>query len=551
MENEVPMRATDPADGTPRRQSPHLRKHGSATQLVVDGKPFLIAGGELHNSSSSSLAYMQSIWERLLDSQINTVLAAVSWELVEPAEGRFEFALVDRLLQDARRRDLRLILLWFGSWKNGVSSYIPGWVKQDTQRYPRAKRRNGKSMEVLSTLAEANWEADARAFAALMAHLREVDGAHHTVIMVQVENEVGVLGDSRDHSPMANSTFDGPVPGELIEQLTQHRHELHAGLRRRWEEHGFKPAGSWEAVFGGGAETDELFMAWHYARYIDQVAAAGKAAYDLPMFVNAWLNAVVTQQGLPAGGKSPGDWPSGGPLPHTLDIWLAGAPHIDVLCPDIYFGDFQVWCRDYTRRGNPLFIPEMRRDAEGARHVFYAIGQHDALGTSPFGIDSLDEPVGTPISVSYALLRQLAPLILEHQGMSATAGFVLDAEHPRTTRALGGYELEITLDQGFGFQVEHGYGLIVVTAPGTFVGAGFGFRVSFRPLAPGTALAGILAVDEGEYRDGEWVANRRLNGDETGGGQWWRFPVAGKGTGIIATLGAGTGISHCKVYRYE
>src|SRR5215207_7340449 len=179
---------------------PQLRRHGSATQLIVDGCPFLVIGGELRNSSSSSIEYMQPIWQRMRDLNINTVLTPVSWELIEPTEGQFDFKLVDDLLRDARSHDLRLILLWFGSWKNGMSSYPPVWVKQDIGRFPRAQFRSGETIEVLSTVAEANWQADARAFAALMQHLTEVDSSEHTVIMVQVENEVGVLGDTRDYS---------------------------------------------------------------------------------------------------------------------------------------------------------------------------------------------------------------------------------------------------------------------------------------------------------------------------------------------------------------
>jgi len=205
---------------------PQLRRQGSATQLIVDGSPFLVIGGELRNSSSSSIAYMQPIWQRMRDLNINTVLTAVSWELIEPTEGRFDFTLVDDLLRDARSHDLRLILLWFGSWKNGMSSYIPLWVKQDIGRFPRVKFRSGETIEVLSTVAEANWQADARAFAALMQHIAEVDANDHTVIMVQVENEVGVLGDTRDHSEAANRAYAGPVPPALTVYLQEHQADL-------------------------------------------------------------------------------------------------------------------------------------------------------------------------------------------------------------------------------------------------------------------------------------------------------------------------------------
>jgi hypothetical protein len=348
-----------------------------------------------------------------------------------------------------------------------------------------------------------------------MRHIREMDGNDHTVIMMQVENEVGVLGDSRDRSDAANRAIDGSVPQGLIDQLRQNRHELSTEVRRHLESTGFKTSGSWKEIFGGGVETDELFMAWNYACYVDKVAAAGKAQYDIPMYVNAWLND-PTQQ--------PGGWPSGGPLPHTLDVWQAGAPHIDLLSPDIYFGDFPQWCQQYTRRGNPLFIPETRRSEEGSRNVFYAIGQHDAIGTSPFGVDSIENPSDTSFNKTYTILRQLAPLILEHQGKGEMAGFVLDEKHPSIIRELGEYKLEIGLNQGFDYKSERGYGLVIACGPDLFIGGGYGFQVSFRPKAADTTLVGITAIDEGEYHNGKWVAGRRLNGDETSSGYLWRFP---------------------------
>ncbi|HUB81597.1 MAG TPA: DUF5597 domain-containing protein [Bryobacteraceae bacterium] len=517
--------AAPPADET----VPHLRKQGNAAQLVVDGQPFLVIGGELHNSSSSSVEYMAPVWQKMLDLNFNTVLAGVSWELVEPEEGHFDFALVDALIQNARRHDLRLVFLWFGSWKNGMSSYVPLWVKRDYQRFPRVKLGEHGTVEVLSTLAETNWQADARAFAALMRHIREVDGSGHTVIMMQVENEVGVLRDSRDRSDSANAAFAGPVPKGLMDYLKTNRNQLVPEIKQRWEAAGAKEGGSWSEVFGDSPATDEMFMAWNYARYIDHVAEAGQAQYRIPMYVNTWLS----------GTGKPGQWPSGGPLPHVMDIWLAGAPHIDILSPDIYAADFQGWCRKYTQRGNSLFIPEMNREGDGPRNVFFAIGQHSAIGVSPFAVDSLPDPKDSRLAASYRALREIAPLVLQAQGTGKMMGFLLDKEHPTVIREMGDYRLEISLDEIFGSKAETGYGLIVAAGPGEFVGAGSGFRVAFHPLTAGPALVGIGSVDEGVYRDGKWIPGRRLNGDENDQGGRWRFAPQ-----IVS-------IERCVVYRYE
>jgi beta-galactosidase GanA len=511
-------------------QAPQLRRQGTATQLVVDGRPFLILGGELRNSSSSSLDYMNPIWKRMLDLHMNTVLAGINWELVEPQPGQYDFRLVDGLIEGARRNGLRLVFLWFGSWKNGMSSYVPLWVKQDYKRFERAQLQGGQTVEVLSTVCRANWEADARAFGALMRHIRQVDGRDHTVLMVQVENEVGVLGDSRDRSSAANQAFGQAVPKPLADFLSANKERLYPDLKKRWEAAGAKTSGTWEQVFGTGPETDEIFMAWNYASYVEKVAAAGKAEYPIPLFVNAWLSQPD---------RTPGAWPSGGPLPHVMDVWRAATTHIDILSPDIYQPNFAEWCRRYVRNGNALFIPEMMPSDVSGRNFFHAIGQFDAIGTSPFAVDMLQDPANTDISRSYALLAQVAPLILEHQGKGEITGFVLDKSNPSAKAEMGGYELDIKLDSIFGFNAETGYGLIIATGPGEFLGVGMGAGIGFTPKTAGPRIAGLGAVDEGKFTDGRWIPGRRLNGDETDQGKRWRFEPRQ------------LSIQRCLVYRYE
>lgn len=521
-----------PDDGSGQRPSPagtsSLRTEGSAVQLVVDGKPFLILGGEVSNSSSSSLDYMTKIWTHMQDLHANTVLVPVSWELIEPEEGKFDFSSVDGLIRDSRKHNLHLVLLWLASWKNGMSSYDPLWVKEDYKRFPLVRRQDGTPVHVLSTLSENNWTADSVAFAALMRHLRDIDSHDHTVLMMQVENEVGVLGDSRDRSDAANAAYSGQVPPDLMQHLTKCGPDLVPEFRDIWVNAGQKPSGTWEEVFGPGQQTDEIFMAWNYARYVDHVAAAGKAEYPIPMYANAWLD---------GGTAKPGDYPSGCPEAHLIDIWQAGAPHLDLLAPDLYASNFEERCELYTRRGNSLFIPEMNSDAGGAQNIYRAIGQFKALGTSPFGIDHT--PADGPVSKSYELLSQIAPLILEHQGYGETMGFVLDGDHPSATRDMGDYEVQVTLDSLFGHTASAGAGVVIATGPNEFFGAGSGFRVAFRPLTPGPKLAGIGSVDEGSFRDGRWIQGRRLNGDETDQGYGWRFSSWGNS------------IEKCTVYRYE
>lgn len=353
------------------RDIPHLRKQGSATQLIVDGRPYLIRGGELGNSSASNLEYLAPRWAGFRALHLNTILAPVYWDLVEPVEGKFDFALVDGLISEARKHDLRLVLLWFGTWKNSMSCYAPPWVKTDQQRFPRSLDESGRSVEILSPFSAANRDADARAFAALMKRLREIDGKEHTVVMVQVENEIGMIPSARDHSEEASRLFGSNVPSQLMDHLAKHAETLAPELRATWLRAGGRRSGTWAQVFGDGAATEEIFMAWHFARFTQQVTAAGKAEYPLPMFVNA---------ALIRPGYQPGQYPSAGPLPHLFDVWHAGAPAIDFLAPDIYFPAFVEWTRRYSRGENPLFVPEALRNPDAAVNSLYAFAAHDAIG---------------------------------------------------------------------------------------------------------------------------------------------------------------------------
>lgn len=506
---------------------PHLREQGTARQLIVDGKPFLILGGELGNSTSSSLEYMHPLWPKLASLNLNTLLVPVSWELIEPVEGKFDFSLVDGLIEEARRYKLRLVPLWFASWKNSMSCYAPAWVKTDQRRFPRSQDGAGRGMEILSAFSKENMEADARAFAAFMRHLREVDSGDHTVIMVQVENEIGMIPDSRDRSAVAEKLFKQIVPTELMSYLVEHKETLIPELHAQWAAAGFKTRGTWEEVFGQGAKTDEIFMAWYFARYTNGVAERGAAEYKLPMYLNA---------ALIRPGYQPGQYPSAGPLPHLMDIWHAGAPQIDFLSPDIYFPNFAEWARKYQQSGNPLFIPEAAPNPTSAVNALYAFGQEDAIGFSPFAIESVEEPVSSLLTASYDLLKQLTPLILEHQGKNAMVGLLPEGAEQRVPQKvrLGGYTLNVTYERPASPATQNGQttdaisgGLVISVGADEFIFAGTGLIVTFEDDVPSGASVGILSAQEGKYVNGQWVGGRWLNGDQTHQGRHLRL-VPGK-----------------------
>lgn len=554
---------TKPADST----VPHLEKRGQATQLIVDGKPFLVLAGELSNTVSSDTERMKAVWPVLANKvHMNTVLTGVSWDWIEPEEGQYDFHLVDQLIESAKQNNVRIVWLWFASWKNGLSSFAPAWVKAAQDRFPRAQIRGGKTIEVLSTLSSNNLQADARAFAALMRHTREVDQTHR-VIMVQLENEVGVLGDARDRSPEANQAFAGPVPREFMEYLAKHKQDLLPEFKEVWDAAGAKTSGTWSEVFGAGANADEIFMGWNYARYLNAVAESGKKEYSIPMFVNAWI--------VQPEDKGPGDYPSGGPQAHMHDIWRAGAPAVDLLCPDIYLPDFTGITAQYSRSGNTLFVPESAGDLRGAANAFYAIGQQRAIGYSPFGIDNiarlqgfgLDGPQPSasqpppdveslPFSLAYKTLAQLAPSILEHQSKGIIAAVSLNRQSPDQQIKLGGYVLNVGLPRNRrppnAVPDLTGYGIFMATGPDEFLLAGNNLQITFTPDTPGPPIAGIARQENGNFDNGKWVVTRYLGGDDS----VLRYDIAtvadmGQSGSGVRLSAPDRGIQRVKLYRYH
>jgi hypothetical protein len=405
---------------------PHLERRDGMTKLIVDGHPFICVAGELANSTSSDVEATQAILPRLAAANLNTVLTVISWDLIEPDEGKFDFSMIDYQIEAAQKNNLRLIFLWMASWKNGLSHYAPLWVKRDQERFPRIVNAAGNTEEILSTVSHANRDADAAAFAAVMRHIREVDVTHR-VIAIQVENESGILGSPRDFCPAANNAFAGPVPAELTDYLQKNKDNLRPELKKIWDAAGDKTTGTWEEVFGKNVpnpeppksndrsrplrpdgfelydHTDEIFMAWNYASYIGYVAAAGKHEYPLPMYVNTWI--------VQPSDRGPGDYPSGGAETLVHDIWHAGAPAIDILAPDIYLPEYAKILQDFAQNGNPAWNPETRQDSD---NCWAAFTQLNALCYSPFGMDRFT--TDNPFSRTYGFINSISGAIAQAQG---------------------------------------------------------------------------------------------------------------------------------------
>jgi hypothetical protein len=509
---------------------PHLLRTAERCELIVNGQPTLLLAGEVHNSATSCPAHLRTVFATARDLNCNALFVPVTWELVEPQEGAICFDLIDAMLAEARLLDLMLVPIWFGAYKNALSDYAPRWVKQDLLRFPRQQVRAGENTRTLCALSPEVMRCDARAFAQVMRHFKKADASGTTVVMVQVENEVGVLGGPRDRSSIADRSYAEGVPAQLRAAIgldsPAHRGrgvDLCEGL-------------SWEEAFGPDA--DEAFMCWAYARFVGNVAAAGRAEYDLPMFANAWL---VQYPDQPAG-----QYPSGGPVAKFMNLWRAAAgPAIDLLAPDIYVDDFAGVCREYTRPGNPLLIPEARRDESMAAKALYALGAHDALAFAPFGIESVGLKGSVPIdgvvaaaslgqessafaarllSGTYAILAAVMPQLLQARSQGRCVGFMQIAGEGQSFR-LGNYRLTVSFRRPPEQSTFAAGGIVYALDDDQFVVIGFGFSILFDCESSRDIITEELHIDELRLVDGKLLPGRRLNGDERAARLPWQPSV--------------------------
>ncbi|KFA29180.1 DUF5597 domain-containing protein [Xanthomonas vasicola] len=470
--------------------------------VFVDGAPYTILAAQLHNSSAWPAVLPQAL-DEVVALHANTVEAPVYWEQFEPAQGRFDSTNVDALIAGARKRGLRVALLWFGSWKNGQMHYVPEWIKRDTATYPRMRDANGEPVDVLSPHVAANMQADARAFTALMQHLRKVDGDRHTVILVQVENEPGAIGTVRDHGPAGEAAFAQPVPAAIARALG-------------------KPQGSWQQLFG--AEAAEAFNAYATATYIEQVAAAGKRAYPLPFYVNTWLRY--------KGKRYPGmDYPSGGATVNVFALWRAATPSIDFIGTDIYTNDYNEYTKvigQYARPDNPAWVSETGFEAATAPYLFHVLGQ-GGVGFSVFGMDgNLDSEANRAAVAAHAAnFKLLAPMqrVLAQAAFDGRLQAVAEQPGaPQRTLRFGEWEAKVSFGAPMwgdapailpGNDDHAGRLLVAQLGPEEFLVTGMAARIEFFRDAADTRHGQLLRVEQGRYVDGRWQMEKQLNGDQT------------------------------------
>jgi hypothetical protein len=489
---------------------PNIEKQGEHFRLLVDGTPYLMLGGQVHNSDTSNADDLNKALDVLAGWHANTAEVPIYWEAIEPKQGQFDFSSVDLAIQAARKRELQLVFLWFGTWKNGESHYVPEWVKRDKHQFTRVQGPRGEETEIISPLCRAAMEADTHAFSALMQHIKSIDEAERTVLMMQVENEPGLVGTDRDYSEASNHLFDGPVPKELLSFLESHRQQLSAPMAAVWNKSP-KP-GSWKQVFGELAP--EAFSGWLVSNYVNTIATAGKHEYPLPMYVNVWLIEGV---------ERPGRWPSGGATVNVLDIWKAGAPSIDILAPDIYYPKFYDVALQYTRPDNPLLVPETNFNPYFVAFAYTTFGHFNGIGFSPFGIDDVQKggasaAIGSLFGDTYGVLRPMLPLIARYQYTGRLhpilQGLANGEDWKESIRV--GDRLAANIDFTATFDPVKGRacGMIIELAPDDFVVMGTGFDVTFREMEGPLRDAQLISIEEGTFQGDHWIPSRRLNGDE-------------------------------------
>ena len=551
-------------------QRSRLQQQGTATQLLVNDKPFLILGGELGNSSASCAEDIERIFPKLERMGLNTVLVPAYWDLTEPVEGQFDFSLTDKVIDQARKNHLKVIFLWFGAWKNSMSCYAPLWFKENYKKYPRSYTENGKPLEIASAFSEEVFKADNRAFSQWMKHIASIDKEEGTVIMIQIENEIGMLESARDHSALASKAFHAPVPEEFVSYLQKNKKRLHPQMLKKWGSQGYKTAGNWQEMFGSDIYTDEIFMAYHYAKYVERMAQTARSIYNVPLYVNAAMN---------SRGRKPGEYPSAGPLAHLIDAWHCGAPSIDILAPDLYDNGFIDWVAQYHLHNNPLFIPEIKLTENDGVRAFYIFAEHDAIGISPFSIEDGSDNPDNMLVAGYRHLNELMPLLTQYQGKGVMKGLLFDQQNKE--RILEMDDLVLTCRHNFtlpwdpratdGSTWPEGGGIILRINKNEYIIAGNGIVVEFAkksekamdvtPKALGEdgfaqagskekttmktqlwkgSRCGIGSVDEVKVnKDGSFSFVRRLNGDQDHQGRHVRISV-----GDFKTL-------HVKLYEYK
>lgn len=501
----------------------------------AQGDPVFLTGLQCHNSSAGTVEMKKTI-EAIRLFGGNLLEAPVYWCELEPEEDHYDFIQLKSLLELVERENLYLIPLWFGASKNGMATYAPDYIKKDQVRYRKAVNALGFPVESLAPDCQAVLEKDKKAFEKMLEYIAVHDRNHH-VIAVQVENEVGLVHTDRNYSGQAEKLYQAVVPDYLNGVDCGNGRIDGAGVK------------TWKECFGRFSA--EAFTAWQHALYVKKMLEHAEELLAVPYIMNISLEINEYEE--------PGHcYISGGPVSRVLDIWKKTVPEIALYGPDIYLHaerDYRKACERYKREDNPLFIPESCSTGTGAGlNMMLAAGEYEAVGICCFGAESAVWdgrliPEAEETASSMRIISSLAPLLIRFHGKGkihtllqsefsqwqcimtekyhVTAHFTNGMEGKRN---YFGSRINLYAKENADLLKRRGKGILIDNGDEFFV-AGCGLCLEFLKIpAPeeerayeflrsdGASQLHFLCIEEGHFRDGEWICEYRRNGDEAYGG---------------------------------
>jgi len=459
---------------------PHLEEINDHRVLIVDGKPFIILGLQWDCDGCYTPEDMDPFFEHGESMGLNTASLLLYWREIEPEEGKYNFTMLDHRIDIARKHHMKIVLVWFASFKNGCLTYAPDYVRKDHQRFRKVKDKKGSQhTNNCCPTAEETHKRDELALIQIFNHLKEVDSKDHTVILFQMENETGIFGTNRCYCDICNNKYS----------KFDYKSEY-------------------------GVQAEEAFSATCIAEYCDSLAKTIKEIYPIPVYMNAWLPAAYVNQ-------RPGfDYPSGGPVPGMLALYYKTIKHIDFLSPDIYqygYRDFNYYSKIYTAKDNPLFIAECAtgKGARTEKNIFYAIGYYAAIGYDPWAINRccpgfMSEPLvntadgkwseeAYELHKSYKMINEAIYPIVMAQNTENLKTFVEEEGDNGILLSFNELDVEIKFDH----PKKSARGFVIRQTKDEFILVGAGAHISFSKK--GGERVPVSIVESGLFNDNKWI----------------------------------------------
>jgi hypothetical protein len=395
-----------------RNLMPHFEEANGHKVLYVDGEPFSVLAVEIpwwdliYGKYKETETAYDGLYPAAAKLGLNALKVPIKWSMVEPEKGVYNFSYLDHAKSMAENNHLKLILNWFGHYASADGTvygnltgelYAPMYIVTDDKLYPRAVDADGiPHHNAISYDYEPIVEREIAAFRAFMQHIKEVDSQAHTILMVQVENEIAVFGVDRhnpklwrDHSPASN---------------------------KRFAENGF---------------SDDLkYSAWDLSyNWIRRLTDAGAAVYALPLFHNY------------VGGRV-ADWMVGGAPGEDVNTYLRNCPSISFIGVNSYFCAEWRWDNTCARESHAT-VDQLREPLNR-----YSVGRNlPAIteinsGSTPLtsrlayiAVGEFGAPIFAPWSLTASYPEPYEPYVLK-DGNLANGAFALRETYTSLSKAL-------------------------------------------------------------------------------------------------------------------